>query len=153
MKAARAPANRAADRNAELAKIHIAKQQLDMDDDTYRDMLWSIGRVRSAKDLDLPGRDAVLAHLRACGFKGVNRRPSPYKKGSQAALIRHLWTELARAGIVHDTSDRALRAFVKAQTAPHDPNGQGWDDPRLLPREVASLVIEHLKRWQARTTP
>jgi phage gp16-like protein len=151
MTAARASANRAPGRNRDLAMIHIAKQQLGMNDDTYRDMLWSIGRVRSAKDLDMPGRYAVLAHLRACGWKDVRRRPSPYKKGSQAALIRHLWTQLARAGVVQDESDRALRAFVKAQTAPHNPNGQGWDDPRLLPREVASLVIEHLKQWQART--
>lgn len=150
MTAARASANRSAGRNRELAMIHIAAQQLDMDDSTYRDMLWSVGRVRSAKDLDQGGRDAVLAHLRGCGWKDSSRRPSPYKKGSQAALIRHLWTQLARAGAVHDGSDRALRAFVKAQSAAHDPNGQGWDDPRLLPREVASLVIEHLKQWEAR---
>ena len=150
MTAARASANRAAGRNRDLAMIHIAAQQLGMSDDTYRDMLWSIGRVRSAKDLDLPGRDAVLAHLRACGWHDSRRRPSPYKKGSQAALIRHLWTQLARAGAVQDASDRALRAFVKAQSAPHDPNGQGWDDPRLLPRPVASAVIEHLKKWEAR---
>lgn len=153
MTAARATANRAAGRNIDLAKIHIAKQQLDMSDDTYRDMLWSIGRVRSAKDLDLPGREAVLSHLKACGFKDVGRRPAPYKKGSQAALIRHLWTQLARAGTVQDASDRALRAFVKAQSAAHDPNGQGWDDPRLLPRPVASAIIEHLKKWEARTGP
>jgi len=151
MTAARATANRAAGRNRDLAMIHIAAQQLGMSDETYRDMLWSVGRVRSAKDLDLPGRDAVLAHLRACGWKDARRRPSPYKKGSQAALIRHLWTELARAGAVQDVSDRALRAFVKAQSAPHDPNGQGWDDPRLLPRPVASAVIEHLKKWCDRT--
>jgi phage gp16-like protein len=152
MTAARASANRGVGRNIDLAKIHIAKQQLDMSDDTYRDMLWSIGRVRSAKDLDLPGREAVLAHLRACGWRDSGRRPSPYRKGSQAALIRHLWTQLARAGTVQDASDRALRAFVKTQSAAHDPNGQGWDDPRLLPRAVASAVIEHLKKWERRTT-
>jgi len=148
MTAARAATNRAAGRNRDLAMIHIAAQQLGMSDDTYRDMLWSIGRVRSAKDLDQGGRDAVLAHLRACGWRDSgHRRPSPYKKGSQAALIRHLWTQLARAGAVQDVSDRALRAFVKAQSAAHDPNGQGWDDPRLLPRPVASAIIEHLKKW------
>lgn len=140
-----------ANRNRELAMIHIAAQQLGMNDDTYRDMLWSVGRVRSARDLDRPGRDAVLAHLRGCGWKDAGRRPSPYQRGSQAALIRHLWTQLARAGAVQDSSDRALRAFVKAQSAAHDPNRQGWDDPRLLPRPVASLVIEHLKKWEART--
>jgi len=135
-------------RSIELAKIHIAAQQLGMDDDTYRDMLWSVGRVRSAKDLDLAGRAAVLAHLGACGFRNTGAsRPQPYKKGSQAALIRHLWTQLAQAGQVQDSSDRALRAFVRSQSAPHHPQHVGWDDPRLLPRTVAGMVIEHLKQW------
>lgn len=141
-------------RNVELAKIHIAAQQLGMDDDTYRDMLWSIGRVRSAKDLDLAGRQAVLAHLVGCGWVDSNanraRGGKPahtYKKGSQAALIRHLWTRLAQAGQVQDGSDRALRAFVRSQSAPHHPQRAGWDDPRLLPRSAAGHIIEHLKQW------
>jgi len=56
-------------RNRELAQIHIAKAQLGLDDATYRDMLWSIGRVRSAGDLDFTGRKRVLEHLRLRGFK------------------------------------------------------------------------------------
>lgn len=67
----------AADRNADLARIHIAKKQLGLDDDTYRDMLWSIGRVRSAGDLDFAGRRRVLEHLRSCGFKTVVKAPRP----------------------------------------------------------------------------
>lgn len=144
-------------RNIELAKIHIAAQQLGMDDDTYRDMLWSVGRVRSAKDLDLAGRQAVLSHLVGCGFvdSSASRQRShrqghaapTYKKGSQAALIRHLWTRLAQSGQVQDGSDRALRAFVRSQSAPHHPQRVGWDDPRLLPRSAAGHVIEHLKQW------
>lgn len=61
-------------RSRDLAAIHIAAQQLGMDDATYRDMLWTIARVRSAKDLDWAGRRAVLDHLRACGAKA--ERPS-----------------------------------------------------------------------------
>src|SRR6187551_2882572 len=56
-------------RNRELAQIHIAKKDLGLDDATYRDMLWSIGRVRSAGDLDFTGRKRVLEHLRSRGFK------------------------------------------------------------------------------------
>ncbi|MCR6667570.1 MAG: regulatory protein GemA [Methyloversatilis sp.] len=37
-------------RRAEIAQIHIAKSQLGMDDDTYRAMLWSVGRVRSSSN-------------------------------------------------------------------------------------------------------
>lgn len=133
-------------RNRELALIHIAAQQMALDDSTYRDMLWSVARVRSAGQLDQGGRNAVLRHLKGCGWQGAAGK-SRYRKGSQAALIRHLWTVLARAGLVVDGSDRALRAFTLAQSAAHDPAGHGWDDPIMLPRGAASAVIEHLKQW------
>ncbi|MGB3749406.1 MAG: regulatory protein GemA [Rhodanobacter sp.] len=137
-------------RNNHLAMIHIAAQQLGLDDSTYRDMLWTVARVRSAKDLDDAGREAVLKHLAACGWKDprhATARRSPYRKGTQAALIRHLWTCLAKAGAVQDNSDKALRAYVRTQSAAHHPQRLGWDDANLLPRTVASQVIEHLKQW------
>jgi len=56
-------------RRAELAKIHIAKVQLGMDDGAYRDMLWTLGRVRSSADLDYAGRQRVLEHMKKCGFQ------------------------------------------------------------------------------------
>lgn len=58
-----------ANRNKELAAIHTAKRDLGMADDAYRDILWSVARVRSAKDLDHAGRMKVLDHFKACGWK------------------------------------------------------------------------------------
>jgi phage gp16-like protein len=52
-------------RRRELAQIHIAKAQLGLDEETYRSMLWTVGRVRSAADLDYAGRNAVLEHRKA----------------------------------------------------------------------------------------
>ncbi len=60
-------------RRRELAQIHIAKAQLALDEDTYRAMLWTVGRVHSAADLDYAGRRAVLEHLKARGF--TTQRP------------------------------------------------------------------------------
>ena len=76
---ARRPAGRPAaqpaqPRNNGLAQIHIAKAQLGLDEDTYRAMLWGVARVKSARDLDHAGRQKVLDHLKACGFK--SRAPS-----------------------------------------------------------------------------
>ena len=56
-------------RNRELAHIHIAKTKLGMDDETYRNVLWTVARVKSSKDLDWSGRKRVLDHMKACGFK------------------------------------------------------------------------------------
>ena len=63
------------ERSRELAKIHIAKKQLGLDDETYRSMLWTVARVTSSKDLDAGGRAAVLDHLRGVGFKAKSPRP------------------------------------------------------------------------------
>lgn len=56
-------------RTRELAQIHIAKKQLGLDDETYREMLWTIARTRSSGDLDFTGRKRVLEHMKARGFK------------------------------------------------------------------------------------
>lgn len=65
-------------RKAELAKIHIAKKALGLDDDMYRDMLFSVARVRSAGDLDHAGRKAVLEHLKGLGFKPQKKKKNDY---------------------------------------------------------------------------
>ncbi|MBN8479499.1 MAG: regulatory protein GemA [Burkholderiales bacterium] len=142
-------ANGKAERSNELAKIHIAKAQLGLDDDTYRAMLWTVARVRSAKDLDAGGREAVLLHLRGCGWKDTAPAGgTPYRKGTPAALIRWLWTQLHRAGGVDDASDRALRRYIAA----HAPGRTGADEvaPQHLDRADTSAIIEQLKGWLAR---
>jgi len=145
-------------RNIELAKIHLGASALGLrvagDDSAYRQMLWSIGRVRSAADLDEGGRRAVLKHLRACGWDDKSPsagRPGAYRKGSQAALIRWLWTELANAGAVRDASDRALRRYI-AQHAGVATTNPRPDEmaPQHLQRDQAHDVIEQLKRWLLR---
>jgi len=141
-------ANGKPERSNDLAKIHIAKAQLHLEDDTYRDMLWSVARVRSAKDLDGGGREAVLRHLRSCGWKDTSTAGgTAYKKGTPAALIRWLWTQLHQAGAVDDNSDRALRRYI----AGHLPGAIGDEiAPQHLDRQATSSVIEQLKRWLAR---
>ena len=152
----RTTANRSpAGRNIELAKIHIAAADLKLiqlgDDSAYRNMLWSVARVRSAKDLDNAGREKVLAHLRSVGWvdsKPFVRGPGPKP---QVQLIRKLWAALGSAGHLESPTEPALRAFVKKQSAAYHPQKIGYDAPELLPPKVAQRVIEHLKHWCKRT--
>jgi phage gp16-like protein len=153
MKAARSAKS---PRSTELAKIHIGAEQLGLrrhgDDSAYRDMLWSIARVRSAKDLDAGGRQAVLKHLRNCGFTDHSPKAGAerYKRGTPAALIRWLWTDLANKGIVQDRSDRALRRYIARHANVAGPAGFDEMAPQHLTRSAASDVIEQLKGWLAR---
>ncbi len=85
-------------RRAELAKIHLAKKALGLDDDTYRDVLWTICRVRSAADLDSQGRFKLLAHFRSLGWHPTRKKEpkSGRMTGEQMGKIEAL---LADAGL------------------------------------------------------
>jgi len=67
-------------RRRDLATIHMAKAQIGMADDAYRDILWSVARVRSSADLDQAGRSKLLDHFKACGWK-------PKPKANEWAFI------------------------------------------------------------------
>ncbi len=90
----------AARRRSELARIHIGKAQLGLEDDTYRAMLWSVARVHSARDLDAAGRRAVLNHLRARGFRELRPRSPRHGRPhntDQSPLLRKIEALLADA--------------------------------------------------------
>lgn len=63
-------------RKADLAAIHVGKKALNLDDETYRTMLWTVARVRSAADLDHKGRADVLEHMRRRGFARKDEAPA-----------------------------------------------------------------------------
>lgn len=126
------------DRRRDLAMIHMAKAQLGMDGDTYRAMLWSVGRVRSSADLDFAGRKRVLEHLQACGFKA--RRPQA--RDAQSRKIRAVWLELKSIGALRDASEGALASYVERVT--------GVKALQWLTADQASTVIEQLKSWKKR---
>ena len=81
----------------EITLIHVARQKLAMDDDTYRAMLFAQAGVKSSTELNATGRKKVLDHLKASGFKvvakraGTAARPAPAKdKVAQVRKIRAL---------------------------------------------------------------
>lgn len=85
-------------RRAELAAIHVAKAQLGLDDDTYRELLNTIAGVTSARDLDDAGRRRVLDHLRTRGFTaGAKGRPRNVGAGLKGPLMRKIEALLADA--------------------------------------------------------
>lgn len=130
-------------RRAEIAQIHIAKSQLGMNDDTYRAMLWSVGRVRSSSDLDWRGRKAVLDHLKRSGFK-VQAKPQTRRLDldAESQKARKLWLLLGEAGELRDTSERALAAYVHRVAK--------VDDLRFTNGKQIERVIESLKKWCSR---
>lgn len=76
-------------RRRELAKIHILAGQLGLDtadanpESEYRSILWTIGRQRSAGDLDQAGRLAVLDHLNQRGKRLHPSAPAAADHGAR----------------------------------------------------------------------
>ena len=142
-------------RRADLAKTHIGAAELGwrtkLDDDEYRCQLFAVCRVRSAADLDEPGRRRFIAHMRQCGWKP--KASASMKKKAKAPgqasdeqlhLVRHLWSCLVRAGQVNHGDEAALRRWVRAQT-----KGK-FDAIEFLDSATAVRLIERLKKWSAR---
>lgn len=129
-------------RHSELAKIHIGAKQLFDDGGDYRDMLFSVAGVRSAKRLDEAGRRAVIEHLKACGAKfgparksGLKRNPPapPPETERQIAKIRAM---LAEDGL----PDAYAEAILKRQCShPHRVPLQ-WADGEQLRNVIAALA-------------
>lgn len=150
--------SRKSPRMSGLATIHIAATALGMirpgDDEAYRIMLHQVADVRSAKELDAAGIERVIAHLRDCGWKDKRKAASSvgrYQRGTPASLIRWLWTQLARDGLVDDGSDRALRRYIGGHAGITPMIDER--DPRHLDPAQSALVIEQLKRWRIRKGP
>lgn len=142
-------AARSADpRQAELGKIHIAKKQLGLDEDTYRGLIHHVTGKRSAGDLDSTERRAVLDEMARRGFKpqprdhgrGRRNRPRAAAQHPQAAKARALWLSLYHLGEVRDPAEAAMDSFIARQCGI---STAAWmKDPN-----DARTVIEALKSW------
>jgi hypothetical protein len=53
----------------QIQLIHIAKNELGLDDDLYRDMLFNLFGERSSRDLTYAQGVELIDHLKDCGFQ------------------------------------------------------------------------------------
>lgn len=90
-------------RTAMLAKIHIAKKDLRLDDDTYRAILarhGATGETPSSRDLTIAQMDAVLREFTGFGWQPkqpkAGRKPNPAKsRAAQMGKIEALLADKA----------------------------------------------------------
>jgi phage gp16-like protein len=130
-------------RRALLATVHIAKKELGLGDDAYRDVLRRVTRRASAGELSARELVAVIEELRRLGWQpktplGRNRRSG----NPHVRKVWAVWGDICRAGAARSPTRAALRAFVERMT--------GLTDPEWLSPEQANQVVEGLKAWQRR---
>jgi phage gp16-like protein len=129
----------------DLAKIHIAKKELNLTDEVYRAILHEQFRKESAAQLTPMQVGRLLRHFQNLGWKPKRQRSLPgIEKASDpmSRKIRALWIELHKAGVVHNSSEQALLVFVQKMTKV----------ARLQWCSAAqkAVVIEALKDWGKR---
>ncbi len=113
---------------ADLAKIHIAKKELKLTDELYRDLIYVLFKKKSARDLDEEEVDELILHFKSLGGlssvkSNKSRTVHPYgkkydnlanRKGmaspAQLRLIEALW--MTGPGVRLKTRE-ALRHFLQ----------------------------------------
>ena len=135
------------DRRARIAKIHVAKKDLALTDDTYRAIIERITGKESSADCSDAQLEAVLAEFKRLGWKATKgtRRTSakPWVR-----KIYAIWGDLRP--LLDDATEETLRAFVRRQT--HSlKNPNGISDPKWLDAKEGTKVIQGLEGWLGRT--
>lgn len=133
-------------RRSDLAKIHLAAKQLHLDRETYEAMLFSIARVRSAKDLDHAGRRRVLDHLKSRGFK-AKTKPGGHHKGvphnidsdARGLLLRKIEAQLADASRPWTYADGMAKKMFHVEKL-------AFCDVEQLRRIIAALSYDAKRR-------
>lgn len=100
-------------RRAMIAKINIARNQLVMNEDDYRQGLFDATGRTSLKDCSEPQLERMLGWLGAKGFQAMPKKGSA--QHPMAKKARALWISLYQLGAVRNPSEAALEAFAKRQ--------------------------------------
>ena len=129
-----------------LAKIHIAKKELALDEETYREILNSQFGVRSSASLD---NTKALRLIRYFEEKGWRPKSKPKKYDDQRGdiysatpkqkrLIEALWHNVYRG----NDETKHLRQFLW--------NHFKVSDIRFLDKDKAHMAIEALKKMNSK---
>ncbi len=126
------------DKRPLISKIHVAKNQLGLDDYAYRSILKRIAGKESSRKLTYKQLVAVLEEFKTLGFKPVRR--VKIADNPKVRMVYALWGELYELKAVKSKS--GLRTWVKRMT--------GVNAPEWLNEQQLNTVIEALKQWVER---
>lgn len=127
------------DKRPLLAKVHIAKAQLNLDDEQYRDVVRRVTGKDSAAQCRYSQLIDLINEFKDLGWKTPRKKAFRRTPSDPIKKIYALWGELQTAGAVQSTDKTALDKFVKKYT--------GIDSVQWLLPEQQRKIIEILKQW------
>ncbi|MCA1975071.1 MAG: regulatory protein GemA, partial [Caenispirillum sp.] len=132
-----------------IGKIHVAKAQMGLDEETYRALLQRVTGQTSSKACSISELESVVRECVNLGWTPKRTTPArsgkarPMAASDVAAKARALWLSLWHLGVVRDPSESALTAFCERQTGMAD---LAW----VRDQKQAVRLIEALKKMAAR---
>lgn len=123
-------------RASDTKKIHIAKKDLGMDDETYRALLMRVTGKASSKDCTPRDRQLLLEEFTRLGFKVKGKskdRPAPKTTGDRVNLMSKIEALLAEAGRPWLYTDAMAKRMFKVEKL-------DWCTPEQLTKIIAALV-------------
>ena len=103
-------------RRAMIAKIQIARKDLAMDEDDYRQIVFDKTGRTSLKEASEADLARVLDVMKAKGFRPIAKTGAvAAAQHPMARKARALWISLYHLGVVHNASEQALEAFAARQ--------------------------------------
>lgn len=137
--------------------LQVGKAELQWDDEFYYGIWLPMQGATlkngkySASTLSIGQLSKAVEAMKKSGFKvrvkdaDGNTKQRPLADDAQSKKIRALWLEMHGLGIVKNSSEASLCAYVKRLTK--------VDALQWLSTAQASMVIESLKKWQGRVKP
>ncbi len=106
-------------RKKDLAMIHLAKKDLGLDEDMYRDILMQCCGAASAAELDPPNRRKLLAFFRGRGWgrnDHTKRRPRNMNAPDRSRMLKKIEALLAEAGRPWSYADGIAKRICKVDS-------------------------------------
>jgi phage gp16-like protein len=140
--AAHGPTHAPQDKKKALAMVHVAKKDLRLDDDVYRNLLQDRFGVGSAKDLTPAQLGLLLDQFRQLGFK-PSKKPTDVQTGrGTAPLLRKIEALLAAKGqdegrfVPLSYAEGLLKKMTGVEKL-------AWATPEDLRKVVAALSVHN----------
>jgi phage gp16-like protein len=131
--------------NSQKARIHIAKNDLGLDDVTYRAVLKRVTGKASSANMTGEEREAVLSEMRRLGWQDTSAKGGAWRARSNKPYVRMMFAiarSIGEQGYWRHGYKKSLQLFVKEKT--------GIDNPEWLTADQAAPVIQALKQIERR---
>ena len=130
-------------RRSMLAKIHIARKQLAMDEDDYRQLLFEETGHASAGDCSEAQLSRVLERLKKLGFKPLPKAGKKAATHPMARKARALWISLHHLNVVQNPAEEALEAFARRQLGCTKLNWANQREAYKLIEALKAMALRH----------